>query len=307
MKEPLNKPRFLFAGTAKAGTTSIYEYLKQHPEIEIPIKETFYFMRDVLSKNTLPYPRQRPLKELILNPSEYWKNYENISADKVVGEIGTGYLYYSQMSIPRIKEMLGNEVRICIILRNPVERCYSSYMHFVKDLHERGTFQESLIAEESRIQKNWDFMWHHKSVGKYAQQVEAYMSAFPHVRVWLYDDLVNNPTQIMTEIVNFIGASPKTDWKVEKHFNPSGQAKNASLQKFITHENPLKFIIRPIFRLLFSKEKREQIRKNAKNSNLVRAEKLTSSDRAELKLFYENDIQKLSKLINRDLSHWLSP
>lgn len=302
-----NMPKFLFVGTAKAGTTSIYQYLQQHPDIEIPVKETFYFLKNVFSSNRLSYPRQRPKSELILSEKSYLSLYEDIDEGKIVGEIGTGYLYHFEDSVPVIKEMLGDDVRICIILRNPVDRCFSSYLHFIKDLHEEGTFEDALDAEEQRKMENWDFMWHHKSLGLYARQVAYFQNTFSHVKIWLYDDLRDYPVRTMDEIIAFLGAPPKADWSLERVFNPSGKPKNARLQKFITHENPVKSLIRPLFRALFSKEKRERMRKDAKNNNLEKVEGLTSDQRQKLNDYYREDIEKLEKLANRDLSHWISP
>jgi len=303
----LNLPKFLFVGTAKAGTTSIYEYLKQHNEIEIPKKETFYFLRDIIADNHLPYPKQRAKSELVLTESEYLSYYDQIDPSKIVGEIGTGYLYYYKESTKRILQTLGSGVKICIILRNPVDRCFSSYLHFVKDLHERGTFEEALASEKSRIEAKWDFMWHHSAMGCYANQVAHFIDTFPNVKIWLYDDLRERPVETMNEIISFIGASPKQDWKIEKIFNPSGQPKNKSLQKLITHENPIKSIFRPLFRLFFSNEKREKIRKNAKSRNINKDMRMTSNQKLTLIKFYNSEIIRLEKIVKRSLDFWLKP
>ncbi len=301
----MNLPKFLFVGTAKAGTTSIYEYLKQHDEIVIPKKETFYFIRDSMAENHLPYPQQRPKKELVLTEKEYFSHYEKIDTSKIAGEIGTGYLYYYEESARRIKETLGTDVKICIMLRNPADRCFSSYLHFVKDLHETCTFEVALSSEKSRIDAEWDFMWHHSAMGFYANQVAHFTDIFPNVKIWLYDDFRVRPIEIMDEIIEFIGASPKTDWKIEKIFNPSGQPKNKSLQKFITHENPIKSLLRPLFRLVLSNEKREKIRKNAKNRNIKKGLQMTHEENLHLLEIYKSDIIRLEKILNRSLESWL--
>lgn len=296
-------PRFLFVGTAKAGTTSVYHYLRQHPAIAVPVKETFYFMKSSLGSISLPYPKQRDPSELILDEEKYRALYAD-SAGKISGEIGTGYLYTHEESIPLIADMLGREVRICIVLRNPVERCFSSYMHFKKDLFEPLDFEAALKAEDDRIREGRDFMWHHKALGLYYRQVKAYMEAFPHTRVWLFEDFKKKPEAVMNEMTEFIGAAPFDQWKTKKGFNPSGQPKRPWLQKLITHENPVKNALRPAFRLLFSKQKREQIRKGAKASNLKKGGKMSAAARAELENFYREDIRKLSELLGRDLGTW---
>ena len=301
----MNLPKFLFVGTAKSGTTSIYHYLKQHPQVEIPMKETFFFMSELLKDNHLPYPKQRPKSDLILTEQAYMDLYRGISSDKVSGEIGTGYLYHHEVSIPLIQKTLGTDVKIAIILRNPMDRCFSSYMHFVKDLFEDLSFEDSLEEEHIRIAENWDFMWHHKSLGYYANQVKAYQGAFKNVKVWLYDDLRNDSESTLHSMAQFIGIDPYDLPSSTKAYNPSGKAKNERLQKFITHENPVKAVLRPIFRAFFNQEKRERIRKGMKSRNLKKAEGPNNSTYDLLRESYEEDILKLSRLIDRDLNDWL--
>ncbi len=303
----MNLPKFLFVGTAKAGTTSIYHYLRRHPQVEIPMKETFYFMREILKDNHLPYPKQRPKSDLILTEQAYRNLYRDISSDKIIGEIGTGYLYYHEESIPLIQETLGSDVKIAIILRNPIDRSYSSYMHFVKDLFEDLSFEDSLNEEPARIQENRDFMWHHKSLGLYADQVQAYQDAFKNVKVWLYDDLRSESESTLHSMAEFIGIDPFDFQSSIKVYNPSGAPKNERLQKLITHENPVKAFLRPVFRALFSQEKRERIRKGVKSRNLKKTEGPDRTIYHQLQEYYREDIMRLSRLIDRDLDHWLRP
>ncbi len=300
----MNLPKFLFVGTAKAGTTSIYQYLKQHADIEIPVKETFYFTREIMKGNQLPYPLQRPLEDLFLETADYKNIYSDISNEKHVGEIGTGYLYHHRESIPEIKKTLGDDVSICIVLRNPVSRCYSSYLHFTKDLHETLSFEESLSEEQGRIEKGYDFMWHHYKMGLYASQVEAYLNHFKKVKVMFFEDLIKDPTTFMNELVEFIGVSPRDSWELAKSHNPSGKPKNPALQKLITHENPVKKALRPLFRLVFNKEKREKIRKGVKNRNLDKPKPISTEMKSFLSNQYREDIERLESILGHSIEPW---
>ena len=296
-------PNFLCVGTAKAGTTSLYHYLKQHPEISIPVKETFYFMKDLLHFD-LGYPQQRDASDLILDKETYLEQYRNIDTT-AIGEIGTGYLYFHQQCIPLIRELLG-DAKILIVLRNPVERAYSSYRHFTKDLHEPLGFRESCSREADRKAAGWDFMWYHLDLGFYANQVRAYLENFSQVKIIYYEDLSINPQQIMDELFDFLELPPiRVD--LATRFNPSGEPKNRALQKFITHENPLKTLLRPAVRALMGKEKRERLRKGLKERNLTRGTSLPPADREWLCDLYLSDIEELSVLTGRDLSHWHRP
>jgi hypothetical protein len=294
-------PSFLFVGTAKAGTTSIEKYLKQHPDICIPRKETFYFLKDIYRNNHLSYPLQRRRDEYILNKEVYEEEYSGIEA-MVTGEVGTGYLFHHELAIPRIKETLGDDVKILMVLRHPVDRCYSSYLHFAKDLHENGTFEEALDSEEKRFKEGWDFMWQHRWMGLYAKQVEAYLGAFKEVKVLFYEDFRRAPDVFMKEVFEFIDVNPNINLDLAKTHNASGTPKNETLQRFITQETFLKRLVRPLFRLVFSKDRREKIRKEAKGRNLKKSEGLSVEQRSKLMSFYSDDIAELSALIGRPLT-----
>ena len=156
MIEESNLPKFLFVGTAKAGTTSLYHYLSDHPEIHIPIKETFYFIRDQYPQKLLEYPKQRK-PETIIRSFEKYKDLYIRNADKVAGEIGTGYLYHSRSAIPEIKKTLGKDVKIVIILRDPVERTYSGYLHFKKFSFPMESIVKEIKKESEREIEGYDF------------------------------------------------------------------------------------------------------------------------------------------------------
>jgi len=301
----MKNPHFLFVGTAKAGTTSIYHYLKQHPTIEIPVKETFYFLKDVFTDFSLGYPEQRPKEELILDKTSF-KDLYPTKEGTLYGEIGTGYLYHHKEAIPLIKDAFGDDVKILIILRNPVDRAYSSYMHFVKDVHEKLSFEDSMKMESQRAQEKYDFMWMHKDLGLYYEQVKAYKESFKNVKVLITEEFKNDQEGGMKEILNFLEVDTNVSFNTNKEYNKSGEAKFKGLQKLITQENILKKTLRPLFRAAFGKEKREQMRKKVKNMNIASYAPMDEKMREELKAFYQQDIERLEELLDRSLEIWKS-
>lgn len=293
-------PQVLFVGTAKAGTTTIERALSQHPAIGLPRKETFYFDHEHMGLGRLSYPQQRHAHTVVSNEAEYRSLYASF-ADRTCVEVGTGYLYHHATAIPRIKQVLGEAVRIGMVLRDPVERTWSGYMHFVKDLHEPLDFRAALVAESERKAAGWDFMWHHMAMSRYADQVRAYTDAFTSTRVFFFEDLRNDQHSFLHAVCNFAEVDPALLPNDPDAHNPGGVAKNRTLQKLITRENPIKSIVRPIARMLFPKEKLKQARKYMKSRNLERGEGLPPEDRAWLKEQLHADVQQLGRLLNLDL------
>lgn len=305
MNSKINKVKFLFVGVPKAGTTSIYHYLSQDNRINIPMKETFFFISDIFKNNTLEYPKQRDHSGIIFNESDYFDLYKNTESSKINGEIGTAYLYYHKIAIPKIKKYYGDDIKICIVLRNPVKRTVSAYKHFTKDLHESYSLSEALEQEEKRKKENWDFMWHYKEVSMYAKSVKEYLENFSNVKIMFFEDLKKQPDDFMQSLYNFLDIPYNREFVLSKISNPSGTPKLKFIQKAITHENMFKKLFRPVFRLFFSESKREKIRKTVKNKNLKQTK--TEQDEKTIKYLetlYKKDIEELEKILNKKIELW---
>jgi Sulfotransferase domain len=293
-------PEFLFVGTAKAGTTTIHRQLAEHPQVMLPRKESFFFIADRVGQGLLPYPQQRTPDTIVRSRSDFDALYP-AQEERVPGEIGTGYLYHHKEAIPRILDTLGKDVRIFIQLRNPLDRTYSGWTHFTKDLHEPLTFEEALKAEAERAAKGWDFMWHHVGMSLYHDQVKAYMESFRNVEVLFMDDLKADAAQFMGHLCERLGVQRTTVHDTGKAFNRSGQARYRFLQRFITQESTLKQLIRPVIRGLMPDERRRNMRKGLKQINLKEGDRMDLQQRRMLRDIFADDVRRLSGLLGQDL------
>lgn len=292
-------PKCLFVGTAKAGTTTLEHALRAHPQVAIPRKETFFFDHECMGGGRLPYPMQRDPSTVVTSAGAYKELYAGHGRPMPV-EIGTGYLYHHRTAVPGIKQLLGPGVRIGMVLRDPVERAWSSYMHFVKDTHEQLSFRESLAQEQQRRDEGWDFMWHHVAMGMYARQVAAYIEAFPDVGVFFFEDLRDNGPAFMQQVFRFLGLEPISAPRVAAK-NPSGVPKYRALQRLITTDNAVKRLIRPVVRAMLPEHKRSKARKFLKEKNLARGAAMAPADRLWLRDTYAKDVSDLSGLLGQDL------
>ena len=146
-------PNFLIVGAAKAGTTSLYEYLRQHPEIYMPEwKELSFYIGDP----------DGPLHK-VRKPGYYYKVFANAHGYKAVGEASTSYLF-DEAAPTIIRENLG-AINIIIILRDPVAMSYSLYNHQARKEGETiADFESALEVEDQRRQdarfKKNCYGWH---------------------------------------------------------------------------------------------------------------------------------------------------
>lgn len=292
-------PNFLIIGTAKAGTTSITSYLAQHPEIYIsPIKEPYFFSFEGEEVNFQGPGDHHAFRLCVNHLNDYQKLFENVSSEIAVGEASSTYLYIDK-SAKRIRDYLP-DVKIIAILRDPVDRAYSSYLHLIRDGHEKIIdFSLALKEESKRIHNNWMPLWHYKQYGFYYKQLKNYYNLFDpqQIKVFLYEDLTLNPHFLLKEIFKFLDVDSYFVPDTSVRFNISGIPRNRILNTLLMKPNPIKTALRP----LFKPELRQKIRRN----NLLKPQ-LEVETRRELSQIYRQDILQLQELINRDLSKWLT-
>ncbi|MGH7791258.1 MAG: sulfotransferase family protein [Thermodesulfobacteriota bacterium] len=305
MKERL--PNFLIVGAAKSGTTSIYHYLRQHPEIYLPEnKEPRFFVSSEFGEIDPNDPFYTYInKTTTVTLEEYARLFKSAYKEKAIGEASVQYLYFHKTAIPQIKKHLGN-IKIIMILRNPVERAFSAYSHYSAVKAEGLSFEECLEIEEHRRNNNWAMAHFYKDLGFYYEQVKSYSKNFSRVKVYLYDDLKKDSSFVLRDIYEFLEVGPSfVPYNINVKYNVSGVPKIEALQSFFsTYDHPLKKILRPLFLNTSGKEKTENLVNHFKNKNL-RKQKIKPETKKYLIEVYRDDILMLEKLIDRDLSSWL--
>lgn len=294
-------PNFLLIGAGKAGTTALYEYLNQHPQIYMsPVKEPnfFAFMGEEVGFRG-PGEEETMNKSAVTDFDTYKMLFKAVTTEKAIGEASHWYLY-SPLAADRIKQYLP-DVKLIAILRDPVKRAYSDFLHFVRDQQETHTdFLEAVSDEEERVASNWAF-GHYIRRGLYYEQIKRYFDRFERAQlaISLTEDLKADSITLMQNIFQFLEVDntfvPDVDYKP----NVSGIPQNKALHSFLSKSNPLRKIVEPIAPIGLRKF---AIRLQGKN---IFHPPLTPEIRQQLIPLFREDILKLQDLIQRDLSNWL--
>lgn len=297
-------PNFFIIGAAKSGTSSLYMYLKQHPEIFMsPVKEPHFFSFD--SESKLTKGPGDPIPNAITDYEAYQALFDGVRGEKVVGEASTSYLYRPEAA-QRIHDLLPG-AKLIAILRNPAERAFSAYMHVVRDGRETaGSFAEALKLEETRKMENWDPIWHFTSVGLYYEQLARYYNLFKRdqIKVFLYEDLRHHQQTLLEEIFRFLEVKPNFTPDSSVKFNVSGEQKSQVLYKLskaiFNHPNPVRWLSRHII----PERWRWKVTNWVREKNL-KGDQIPQEIKRELITFYRPEVLKLEELIEMDLSQWL--
>lgn len=293
-------PNFLIIGAAKAGTTALHTYLQQHPQIYMtPSKETNFFAFEG-EKLNFQGPGDRAIADFsITQLSRYQAEFAGVTTETAWGEACPLYLY-STKAVERIQTYIPH-ARLIVILRNPVDRAYANFLHLVRDDREPLLdFGQALQAEPQRLEQNWEWFWHYIQLGYYATQLKRYYQKFDpsQIRVYLYEDLQNNPIALIQDICRFLGVEDNFVPNMKIRPNKSGKPKNKLLHQILTKPNPLKTALKPLFPAY--------LRQKIQHQNLAQPE-LNREMRQYLTELYREDIQECQELLGRDLSSWLKP
>jgi len=198
-------PDFLIIGAQKCGTTSLFHYLSQHPDIEMPeTKEIHYFDLNY-KKGTEWYKNNFPKKKLF--------------GKKLTGEATPYYLFHPLVSQRVYKHL--SKVKLIIMLRNPVDRAYSQFIHERKlGIEDLSSFEDAITLEYSRIDDDEKKLitgeiehsnafqhFSYISRGLYFKQISSWLKYFSLKKMYFVksEDFFTNPEKELVDIYNFLG------------------------------------------------------------------------------------------------------
>jgi len=285
-------PTFFIVGTPKAGTTSLYYYLDEHPEIFMsPIKEPNFFSHIEIIGQNLYY------KEKSIGDRERYENlFEAVTTEKVIGEASVSYLFYKKTP-ERIKEEVP-EARIIVILRNPIDRGFS---HFLMDQRlglVNFSFEDIVFK---RIHHPMIDLYYQQfiEIGFYHDQVKRYFDVFgkEQVRVFLTEDLKNNLERVVLDVYDFLNIEDKRLPNLDRKHNVYRTPRN-KIVKNLYSSKKIRAIAKTVIPDCFASA--------VKDYALIQDKKPELSENIKIYLndLFHKDILLTSELIKRDLTYW---
>lgn len=287
----MKKPNCFIVGAPRCGTTSLWTYLRGHPEIFMAAQKELYFFDSDLWEDE---PRAPSLGQYLLCFSAAGEQ------KKRLGDATPSYLR-SQLA-PRAIKAFGPESQIIIMLRNPVDVMYS--LHSLGRRYNTEPIVDFETALEADRKRNGARSIGYREFTDYPKQVQRYFDVFgrENVHVIIFDDLKENPVEVYRNTLRFLRVSPS--------FMPTFAIMDAN--RHVRNFRLQRVVVRPsqafqvLARTLMPPRLRGRIRRTLLNLNtVVRARPPMDPElRRRLQSEFEPKVDRLSRLLRRDLSGW---
>lgn len=203
-------PDFLILGAPKAGTTALHVALGGHPQLFLsPIKEPKFFMTDGPPPTRTGPGGDHSTANYVWRRDEYEELFAGAPEGTLCGESTT--LYLSDLASHRRAHELVPNAKLIAVLRDPVDRAHSNWMHLRSvGLEPERNFLVACSLEEERQRLGWSPLWSYLRLGRYGEQIQHLYRYFPPSQVLLlrYRDLRNEPEKTVTQVCEFLGVEP---------------------------------------------------------------------------------------------------
>ncbi len=300
----MKKPNLFVVGLPKSGTTAVYEYLKQHPQVFMSeYKEPRFFATD-LHKESDSFRGKGsffPVRKL----SDYLRLFEDAGNSTIIGEASPHYII-SKDAASNIRRF-NPSAKILILVREPVVFLQSFHSEMVFNLHETEKDMEKALALENKRRKGKSLpesagtpsLLYYSEWLKYSDNISRYLREFPRkqVKIIVFDDFRRDNLGVCRDIYRFLGVDD-TFRPSLSDVNPNKELRFAFLKSFLRKPAvwravhfliPLRIYgaVEGIFKKLFT-------RKAPRKS-------IPDETRKQLMRKYKPEVRKLSRLIGKNL------
>ncbi len=285
----MRKPNLFIVGAPRCGTTSLWSYLKGHPEVFMSTKKELYFFDADLRASEATAP----------SLEQYLEHFSSVDDQKKIGEGTPSYL--RSRRAPKEIRAFSPGAQIIIMLRNPVDVMHSLHSSALYSLEPITDFEAALAADARRTDRE---SLGYREFTNFPEQVQRYLDLFgrENVHTIIYDDLKKNSAAVCQNTLRFLGV--RLDFAAEfPAMNPNKQVRNVRVQMILQHRPPA---LRDISRALVPQWLRSRVSRGLLNSNLVVRPRppMDPELRGRLQREFEPMVEQLSKLLGRDLSAW---
>jgi len=290
-------PNLIIVGASKCGTTALYKYLEQNPNFFVPDrKELHYFSNFHLSECSRGPGDADVLDQVVKTWDDYTAVFQSAAAGQVSVEVSPSYFYFQECA-DIINERILDNTKIVIMLRNPVQKIFSQYVHLVNEGRETESFLDALGLESKRKLSGYSDMWLYRESGYYFESCKKFIDVFgrSNVKIIWLEDFSSNPFSVLDELSDFVGIVRPFKYDSLDTVNHIGTPKSLLLAKLIA-PNKFSNYVRNHFRYDWISRLKQRLKKY----NAGKREQLCPDVYHELMRIYAQDLLALEGLMGSD-------
>ena len=231
---------------------------------------------------------------------ERWKKLFINRTERYLMDSSVSTISYPDTSIPNIKKYCAADTRIIAILRDPVERAFSSYMYCVSRGWDAGSFEQSLQDEEFRIENNWQHLWYLKYLSDYEQRLRPFLDAFPRrdIHIVITEEFSANSVKVLNDLYEFLDLPAIEVEDTGARLNSSGNPKSLLMSDMVSFVRN-----RPQLREYLQKISSPGFREFIKSRNIRKVD-MDSDTRKMLTEAMKETKPWTQQLVGRELHDW---
>lgn len=293
-------PNFLVIGAARSGTTALTSFLGEHPDVFVATPKEPHFLAFAGGA-----PRFSGLGDddlinrIAVRDEQAWRGLFRGRSERRLGEGSVTTLAYPDVSIPAIERYCAPGCRLVVMLRDPVDRAFSSWLYLRSRGHDAGSFEECLAAEEERTRAGWSHMWQLARLSRYAEQLAPFVAASrDRLLVVVQEEFAADPSGQLRRVLEFLDVDPGVDIDPSRRVNAAGLPRSRAVTSALNtlRRSPS---LRRLVTTVVPQRQRERIR----SANLDRTT-VDPATRARLAAALADDVRDLQDLLGRRLPMW---
>lgn len=295
-------PDFLLIGAPKAGTTALYKALSRHPEIHASDEKEPRFFAFRGARPDFGGPGGKTIANTIVHEqADYLALFADCPPGRITGEASTAYLHSEEA--PREAAACVPGARIVAVLRHPVDRAYSQWLHLTQEgLETERDFETAWRLGAKRLDDGWPPLWGYRERGFYGRQLQRWLDHFPReqVLVLFYEEWLEEPDHTLARVCRHLGVDDASLPRVTRENVSSRQPRWKWLHHRMVGNNAIRRLAQNVLPLAV----RDAITWTVTSVNLRPGPRLDPKLRDLLAAEYLDDLALLERLIRADLSRW---
>ncbi len=295
-------PDFLIIGAARSGTTALASFLEQHPDVYVSLPKELHFLAFPGGAPRFTGPGDDDLvNRVAVRDDETWRESFRHRTERRRGEGSVTTLCHPSASVPAIGRFCAPGCRLVVMLRDPVDRAFSSWLYLRSRGHDAGSFEECLAAEEERTVAGWSHMWQFTRLSRYAEQLEPFVQEFgDRLLVVVQEEFAADPDRQLRQVLQFLDVDPDVAIDAGQRVNEGGIPRSDAVTGALNLVRRSR-VARRVVSAVVPRRQRERVR----SANLVR-QSVRPDTRTQLAEAFAPDLAALQRLIGRDDLPWPS-